>query len=205
VEVRKKMRNYSYKKITSPINDVLSLSEIKLFLRLDTDDTSEDTLLSNFLCSAVSYVEKYTNRTLLTTQYITYRDNFFNSVCGYWELRKSPLQQVDSIKYYNSGNVLTAISEDVYYSTLENDYSKILLNDDYLFPSNKLNRLQSIEITFTAGYGDTSDDVPCQIKEAILLLIAAMYENRGDCDTSCSSLANCSVKSLLSQFRIINI
>lgn len=210
-------RNYTYKVITPPVNSVFTLDEIKLYLRLDTAYTTEDNLLTNMLNSAVSFVEKYTGRTLLTTGFLTYRDDFFSNYYNpyyeyntgyydYWELRKSLLQMVDSIQYYNTDNVLTTISTDVYYNTIENDYSKILLNTGYNFPQDKAQRLQSIEIRFTAGYGDTSDDIPEDLKEAILRLIALMYENRGDCSiNSCSSLLDCSTKSLLSQFKIINI
>jgi len=214
------MRNYTYKVTIPPSNTVLTLEEIKEYLRLDTDDTSEDALLLRLEATAVSFVEKYTSRTLLTTQFITYRDNFFgfgyayagyyygsNNYCyDYWLLRKSPLQQVDLVQYYNTDNVLTTVDSDIYYNTFENDYSKILLNNGYQFPTDIIMKLQAIQILFTAGYGDTGEDVPQELKEAILMLIAGMYENRGDCNQStCSSVANCSIMSLLDQYRIINI
>ena len=37
---------------------------------------------------------------------------------------------------------------------------------------------QSLEIEFTAGYGDLASDIPLPIKQAILLLLAQHYEYR---------------------------
>lgn len=209
------MRNYSYKLVTAPINTLFILDDIKNYLRLDTGDTSEDNLLLSFQSSAVSFIEKYTNRTLLTTTFKTYRDVFFNSQnCSYfdrygydyWELRKSPLQSISSIKYFNKSNVLVTVDTNIYYNTLEDIYSKILLNYSLKFPSDASNKLQAIEIEFIAGYGDDATSVPDELKNAVLMLISAMYENRGDCiQSTCSQLANGSIKQLISQFRVINI
>ena len=206
------MRNYTYKVLTPPVNQLLSLVQIKNYLRLDADDTSDDDLLNSFLSSAIGYVQKYTNRTLLTTKYITYRDNFIVGYGNYiyelhyWELRRSPLQTIDSIEYYNTSNVLTDVDNKIYYNTLENDYSKVLLNYGESFPTDNNQKLQCIEITFYAGYGDTADDVPDDIIDAVLLIISSMYENRGDCSfSSCAGLVPCEAKGILSQYRILSI
>lgn len=205
------MRNYSYKVVNAPINTLFILDDIKNYLRLDTGDTSEDSLLLSLQSTAVSLVEKYTNRTLLTTTFKTHRDVFFNiqnnlHTSDYWELKKSPLQSVSSIKYYNKSNVLVTVNTNIYYNTFEDIYSKIFLNDGFKFPSDILNRFQAIEIEFIAGYGNDSSSVPNEIKNAVLMLISSMYENRGDCSQgNCSQLINSSVKQLISKYRIINI
>lgn len=38
--------------------------------------------------------------------------------------------------------------------------------------------LDSVRITFDAGYGDTADDVPAALKHAIKLIVSHLYENR---------------------------
>lgn len=40
--------------------------------------------------------------------------------------------------------------------------------------------LQHIQIAMTAGYGDAAEDVPETIRQAILMLVAFLYEHRGD-------------------------
>ena len=41
----------------------------------------------------------------------------------------------------------------------------------------------TLDVTYTSGYG-TIDDVPINIKMAVLNLAAYMYEHRGECDAA---------------------
>lgn len=213
------MRNFTYEVTSKPTSLIFTLDDIKNYLKIDDDIVEDDNLITNLYWSAYDFFESYTNRTLLNTQYKTYRDYFFyNSFSyqlqntGYYEIKKSKLQSIDSIQYINSDGILTDVDENIYYNTFENDYSKILLNENAEFPSDIYRRYQAIEINFTAGYGSDGDSIPYDIKDCLLSMIASLYENRGDCSPNSSSNCNCSlsqfdsnVKITLMKYKILNI
>ncbi|UCF50258.1 MAG: phage head-tail connector protein [Thermoplasmatales archaeon] len=197
------MRPYTYKALTStdPL-DVISLNQIKNYLKIELTETSEDDFLTLLISGAVDFVQKYTKRQLLTTQFLTYRD--------YWsyqeELRKSRFVELDSVKYYTD-DVLTTFDTDNFYSTDENDFSKIILKDNKTFPDLD-NRVQAIQITFKAGYGTTSSSIPDDILIALRSHIAFMYSNRGDCIEILSKISTAippTARMIYEKYRIIDI
>ena len=42
-------------------------------------------------------------------------------------------------------------------------------------------RPQAVNIEFTAGYGATNTSIPQTLKDALKIIVAYMYVNRGDC------------------------
>ena len=172
------MRAYTYKQLTFPDPlDVISLASIKEYLKIDSSEASENDILTLLIGSVVDFFEKYTKRELLTKQFITYRD------CWSYreELRRSKFVSLDSVKYYID-DVLTVYATSNFYTTDESDFSMIVLKDDQSFP-NIDDRLQAIQITFKAGYGDDYSDIPSDILLALRAHIAYMYVNRGDCSS----------------------
>jgi hypothetical protein len=78
-----------------------------------------------------------------------------------------------------------AVDASLFYVTLEGDYSKLVLKNDKAYPSDIDNQIQSVEIDFVAGYAATAATWPVERTDLILALLnhlAAVYENRGDCD-----------------------
>jgi uncharacterized phiE125 gp8 family phage protein len=64
-----------------------------------------------------------------------------------------------------------------------------------------LRSFDALRITYTVGYG--AGAVPEQITTAIKMMVAHMYENRGDCADCGSCAAACGAKMLLTPFRPI--
>lgn len=166
---------FSYFVTVPNTNPFIDLQVVKDYLKIDgTDDDAYITLL---IQAVGNFFQDYTGRTLLTTTYETFRD-FFNC---YFLLKKSPFQSVESIEYLKD-NTLTLVDSSIYYATKESIYSSILLAQNKSWPSDADCRLQAIKITFKAGYGDTSADIPQEIIIGMLQHIADLYENRGDCN-----------------------
>jgi len=163
------------------INDATSfpvtLQEAKDYLKISGSD--QDAEINQLIATATDIGEKITGRDFLNKTYKGFLDYF---PCGYTgiEIRKSKLQSITSIKYLKS-KVLTTLDSSNYYTTQSNDYSSIFLNDGFTYPETDI-RNQVVEIVFTAGYGDTSADIPETLKKAILTNIAYLFENKGDCD-----------------------
>lgn len=178
------IKNYTYTVTSAPSSPLMDLSLIKEHLRLDPSDTSQDSYLTLLGDSAFRYAEHFTKRVFLTTTFETFRDSF------HWDcfvLRRSPLQSVDKIEYLDSGS-FTELNTDRYYNTSETDYSKILRVPGKTWPTINFwyleDKLQSIKITFKAGYGDNFTDIPEELRVAMLQHVAALYELRGDCGLS---------------------
>lgn len=172
---------YFYEVLTPPAILPVTLSQIKThIIYADPSYTGEDDYLTLLAKSATLKAEEYTGRTLINTQFVTYRNNFLQ---GFFTLLRSRFQSLTSIQYL-SDNTYQTVDPSIYYINKNPDYSSILPAPDKYWPTNIDNKLSSIKITFTAGYGSLADDVPSDIKIAILNHVAFLYENRGDC--SCS-------------------
>jgi len=204
-------RAYTYKVLSSV--DTLPigfLEEIKNYLKISLDMLDDDALLTRITLGVLRYIEQYTKRTILTKDFLTYRDNFNYR---YIELKRSPFQSLEVFSYTDLTGVVQTVDPSLYYTTFETDYSKIIVTPGEILPTDVACKLQSIQIQFKAGYGDTVDDIPLDILLAMYQLIADLYNNRGDCSVSssssaacsCSGLLNSTSKGLLDPYRILNI
>jgi len=181
----------------------ITLALVKQYLRLDLTNTGEDEILTLFVKTALELFEKYTNRILLRTVFKAFKDQFYSPQ---FDLIRSPFVSLTSYEYRVSG-ILTPVDPTLFYVTNETDYSRIILKEDKVYPTDIDNQKQSIEIVFTAGIADASDIFPSDISVALLQTVSALYENRGDCATSTINVENlpANVVSIYNKYRIINI
>lgn len=185
-----------------PANLAVTLEQVKFHLRLDPTDTSQDDYLTTLLIpAAMQCFEAYTRRILITTTFRTVQNYLYTSL----ELFRSPFQSLTSYKYTVNGS-LVDIDASLYYVYLKPEYARILLKDGEQYPTNGDDILQGIEAIFKAGFGDTNADIPTDIKLGLLNHIAALYENRGDCDQASimKSLPNAS-RFIYDKHRIIGL
>ena len=185
-------RAFTYTVTDQPAGFPVELDTVKLALKISLTNTTEDDLLNAYISAATDYAEKFTRRDFITRTYNTFRDFFprpYYLTEGYYErsssfeLRRSPLQSVESLKYFVSG-LLVTIATAVYYNTIEQDYSELLLADGQTWPGDMDNRLQAIQIDFKTGFGDNVAAVKVVapwVEVGILSHVANMYKNRGDC------------------------
>lgn len=166
--------------LTAANTPALSLDDVKEHLKID--DSNYDSQLFRLISSVTQFAEKITGRDLINKTYEAYLDKF---PCDSIKIRKSKLQSINHIKYYYNG-VLTTLSSSDYYFTKSNDYSTINLVDGKEWPSIDC-RKQAIIITFVAGYGNDSCNIPALLKQAMLAHLTALFENAGDCTQDSNS------------------
>ena len=171
------MNNFSpikYILITDAITEVVTLAEIKTFLRIDGNDF--DNILTPFIKVSRQIGEKITGREFVEKEFKTYLDYFPSSnYCGI-ELRKSKLKSITSIQYYDENDTLQTLDANDYYFTDSPEYSSIYLKKDKSFP-NTYDKKQAVIITFKADYPNR----PEAIKQACLSICSYLFENSGDC------------------------
>lgn len=211
-------RAYTYKVTVKPTVTPISLAEVKSFARITT--SSDDALITTMIEAATTYAEEFTRRDFITRTYETFRDLFpgdfqgthasrqqvspFNDSGNFgFEIRRSPLQSIESVKYVDIAGATIVIPSTVYYATVEDDYSTLLTQINQSWPTDALEQLQVITIEFKTGFGDAAADVPSDIKQALLMHVTSLYENRGDCD-GCTNIP-CAAKQIYKQNRIENL
>ena len=186
-----------YKVITPNLELPLSLDEVKLYCRIDSDNTAEDDVFNMLICTAMKVFEQMTGRTLMKTGFETYRTCWKKCIT----LKRSPLVSIDLVKYIDTEESEQTVNSDDYYIAEDPFFSSLIFDDTFDYP-NLNNKINQIIIQFTAGYAQDETEVPCDIKNALLQYVCFLYQNRGDC--ACMSMANmpATVKVLFSNYKI---
>lgn len=157
--------------LTGPaLGEPVTLTEAKSHLRLETSD--EDALINSLIKAARAHCEALTGLALMT-------QNFRLLLDGWPETRviqipKSPVQTIDSVSVYN----IEGVPQPVTLSGIALDGharpARLLLKE---MPTSA-QEINGIEIDFTAGFG-TENEIPPELKRAMLLHVAVMFELRG--------------------------
>lgn len=158
--------------LTDATTEILTLAEIKAFLRIDGTDF--DSILTPMIKVSREIGEKITGREFVEKEFKLYLDTF--PYCHGIEVRKSKLKSITSIQYYDVNNTLQTLSSSDYYFTNDENYSSIYINNDKSFPTT-YERKQAVIITFKADY----PNIPQAIKQACLTVCSYLFENSGDC------------------------
>lgn len=193
-------RDNEYIIITPPTEPALVLATLKSWLRMDPNDTTEDSILNLLISQAVGAFEAISHRTLMNTGFETFRSCWLQC----YELRRSKLVSIDEVSY-NDAEELPVIVDPSNYSICKDPaYSKLLFTSLFTFPE-KSDLCDSIQIKFTAGLAATTGDVPADIQMALMQYIMFLYENRGDCACSDFTAIPTSSKRVFKYYQIVEI
>lgn len=156
----------------------ITLAEAKSQLRIDSSYTGDDTYIEALIAIAVSIVEKETSIAITADQQMTYIADGFLPVI---DLGLNG-HEVESVKYYNTDNVLTTlvVDTDYYVSNLNFPMASIRLYNttDNDWPDT-YDKPDSVEVKFKAGINN-QNDIPNGLRQAIFLIIGRYYEMRQD-------------------------
>jgi len=170
--------------VTGPASEPVTLAEAKNHLRIDAND--EDDYISSLITVARQHIENAGNLALLTQTWKLACDEFP------WRMRKfpwetegrldeiliypGPLIAVSSIKYYDTDGLQQTLATTEYAVDSSSKPARVYPAYGKYWPATR-SIPNAVEINFTAGYANAAS-VPQQLKEAMLLLIAHLYENR---------------------------
>ncbi len=189
--------------ITSePATEPVTLAEIKSHLRVDGSD--EDTYIDTLIASARKYCEAYTNRVFITQTWVQEEDLFTSPI----HLKVNPVISLTSLKYYDSSDAQQTLTDAStnFQKDFSGDLAKIHEGTTNDFPAISSKVINPIEITVVCGYGAASA-VPDDIKHAIKLMVAHLFENRDMVHRPVASMPfdvvmPSSVKHLLNRYRV---
>ena len=158
---------------TAPTSTVISLSEAKAFLRIDSDYDDDNTYITSLINVATQVVEEFTRRRLMTQTYNIFYDEF----PPYIDLQVGDVASVTHIKYYDADNTLQTLAASNYDVDTKVRPGRIYQSENGDFP-NTYERPNAVEVEFIVGA--TASDVPAPIVQAIYIIVGRYYENRQD-------------------------
>jgi hypothetical protein len=184
--------------VVPPVSEPVTPADFERQKKL-TLDFSEYDKVAGFLTASRQLCEQYTRRAFMTQTWTASFDvlTATSPFDGFWysdvsrhsripgvvlpqlfELRYPPLLAVSSIVYYldDGTDVPTTWAASNYQVSTMGARGRIMLRTGVVWPTG-LRPMDSILITYTAGYG-SDVDVPQAIKEAIVEWAAHWYENR---------------------------
>lgn len=181
---------------TSPADYPVSVSDAKKHLRIDLSD--DDSYIASIIAVATSAVEKFTGRSLINRTYDMYLDAwpcddvmanewwdgvregaFVGSPSKAIELPFPPLSSVSSVTYYDESNNATTWETTNYHVDNKGEPGRIALKQGGVVPL-PTKTINGIKITFVAGYGTDASDVPDMLVQAVKMIVAYLYEKRGE-------------------------
>jgi hypothetical protein len=131
----------------------VTIDEAKAYARVDVTSAIQDTLFGYWIKAARQAIEQMTGLSLVPKNIVAEIQNWQGAI----EIPYGPVTSTIAWKDFN-GNVPTVILEG-------NQFPRIPIPCGYL------------KATYTAGY---TDNVPTELKIAILNQVTSWYENRGD-------------------------
>lgn len=171
--------------LTEPSVEPVDLQMVYDHLRLTPSNDSppthpHDAMLSRHIASARADAEQLTHRSFVQ-QRLLMTTNRFPPCRGYIELLRPPVQEVLSVSYYDTDNALRLVDPDAYFAT-DDLVTRLIFTSAFVAPC-VYAAADSIRIEYIAGYEHSDDsppdyveNVPSQIKEAILLGVTLLYE-----------------------------
>lgn len=162
-----------YKLITPPVKQPLTINEVRDHCRASrTTVTVDDPYISTLIDAAVGYAEHVTGRAIMTQTWEYIADCFSSEL----HLIKCPVQSITSIKYLDNAGAEQTLATSLYRVDLDSEPARITPAYAQTWPPTySVNA--AVRIRFVSGY-TTADLVPRALRHAMLLLIAAWYENR---------------------------
>jgi len=157
---------------STPIN---SKAEAKIHLRVDFTD--DDTYIDSLCLAATQTINNYCNLLLMDTDVVQFCDKWEESK----ELYFSPTLNsgdaaITKIEYYDSTNSFVVWGGANYEFDAYSAPLRIELADGVSYPA-ITERQNAIKITYAVG-ASAASTIPDQLKQAGLILIGNMYENR---------------------------
>ena len=157
-----------------PAIEPVSLDQAKVHLRIRSSD--DDEVISSLIVAARRYSEAKTGLALIQQGWSQFLDQWPED--GIVELAAQPLMSVESVKVYGDDDVPAIVDGSLYFVDKISRPSRLLPRNGGCWPIPSRNG-NGIEIAFTAGFGENAGDVPEDLREALLQLVAHWFENRG--------------------------
>lgn len=183
--------------LTGPASEPLSVSDAKAFLRVEHDD--DDAIIAALISSARHHVEALTRLGLITQTWRIILDRWPEE--GRIRPRLGPLGTLLAARTYSEAGEVTAL--DVGRFTLDRA-AGVIAAPAWSLPAPG-RAAAGIELDVEIGFG-AADKVPQVLLQAIRMLVAHWYENRGLVAIGASvAMLPPSVNAMISSQRVLSL
>lgn len=197
-----------YRIVTPPLCEPVTLSETRLYLRINDGDRDDDELITQLITAARQHVEGRMRRQIVQATLELTLDQFpvariaedspnhpYSDLPGRRtaverttgiRLPHPPLISVTKIEYVDGNGTTQTLSSSAYVVDAKNEPGIIMQAYNALWPVCR-SQPSAVTVTYVAGYGvitDTTDAqkqaaVPAAVKLAIKMLVRHWYDYRG--------------------------
>jgi uncharacterized phiE125 gp8 family phage protein len=157
--------------LTAPAVEPLSLDEAKAFLRVEHSD--DDAVIAALIAGSRIHVESQTRRALITQSWRLSADGWPQD--GRLQVVPGPLQALTAARVFDFEGMAHDVDTQAF--VLDKGASMLAFAPWALPAPGRV--AAGIELDVTVGYGDAAVDVPEALRQAIRLLVAHWYDNRG--------------------------
>jgi uncharacterized phiE125 gp8 family phage protein len=159
--------------ISGPAFEPLSLAEARLWLRYDT--TFEDSAMALLMTAVRQAVESASRCHLVTQRWRLVADAWPKGLVV--PLPMNPVQSIDAVRIYDSAGVASLLPAQRYRLSRSNLFARLKFDAPPPAPGIFAN---GIEIDLTTGFSSNVNDIPGPLRQAMRLLLARWFDNRGD-------------------------
>lgn len=163
---------YSWQRTQAPKEEAVTLGEVKGHLVIDDDITEDDALLEIYIGAAARHMESSNNLVLTTQKWTLFFDSFPCEI----RIPRRPVQAVDAIKYIDSSGAMQTLAANQYQTDLTLFQPRICPAYGLSWPTTRC-QYKAVQVELTLGYGAAAQ-VPEPLRNALLLLIGHLYQNR---------------------------
>lgn len=164
-----------------PATRPVDFTDLAAHVRISgTDDT---TLVNTYIDVATNMVQNYLGRSLVSQTWKLFLNDFpdccrgcGNDKCrGCIILQRPPIISVDAVKYLEpSAGATTTLATTVWQAQLYGPRPYVTLKWSQTFPMVQLGAVNAAWVEYTAGYATVPED----IKQAIRMIVASLFEGR---------------------------
>ena len=158
--------------LAGPAEEPVTLAEAKAWLKVDGAD--EDALIATLITAARLHLESVTGRALLTQSWRLVLDAW--PAGGEVRLPVAPLSALTAIRAFDEDGDEHAIGLAQFLVEAGGTPARLVLPGT-VAGMPVLRQRFGIEIDYVAGFGDAAD-VPQELKQALLVLVAHWFEHR---------------------------
>jgi len=208
----------SLKLKTAPSADPVSLAETKDYLRVD--GSADDNAITVMIKAATLMLEEYCDAKFIEQVWLEYHDFWpYKNKNDWWDGVKEiaiselyqpmremkfslgPIVQFIGLKTYPDSGVPETFDPSNYVIDNSGYYGRLALVMGAVWPTTILRKINGIELEYKIGLANGPSTLPSNVKQAILITIARMYEKRGDENITIPALA-CSLLSSYRRFKL---
>jgi len=174
--------------LSGPAVEPVTLAEAKAYLRVEHGD--DDDVIAALIAGARVHVEAQTRRALITQSWRLIRDawpddglpspkrsGFGFAQAGRLSVLPVPLRALTAARVYRFDGTTQALDTAAFVADVAAAPAVLSFAAGALPAPGRI--VAGIELDVEVGYGDTPAEVPENLRQAIRILVAHWYENRG--------------------------